>query len=73
MYYDEEADYLEIRIREPGSNYGEEISEDITIFRDTKTDEAVGVGILNFKKKMNNLNQIELNLPFDVNFTTIQV
>mgnify|MGYP001569453324 CR=1 FL=1 len=65
MYYDEEGDYLEIRIGEPRSNYGEEIDDNITIFKDTETDEIVGIGILNFKKRAN-LHNLEVNLPVDI-------
>lgn len=69
VYYDDEGDYLEIRIGEPTENYGEEISEDITIFKDEKTDEVVGIGIMNFKNKTN-LNNLEINLPLDIKLFT---
>ncbi len=65
IYYDKEADYLEIRIGEPRPNYGEEFSDEITIFKDEKTDEVVGIGILNFKNKTN-LNNLEIDLPLDI-------
>jgi uncharacterized protein YuzE len=71
VYYDEEGDYLEIRIGEPTENYGEEVSDDITIFKDEKTDEVVGIGILNFKKRSkSNLNNIEIDLPIDIGLFT---
>lgn len=69
VYYDEEGDYLEIRIGEPTENYGEDISDDITIFKDEKTDEVVGIGILNFKKRAN-LNNLEVDLPIDIGLFT---
>ncbi len=65
VYYDDEADYLEIRIGDPRENYGEELSEGITLFKDEKTDEVVGIGIINFKDKAN-LNNLEINLPIDI-------
>ncbi|MAG01904.1 hypothetical protein CMI42_01070 [Candidatus Pacearchaeota archaeon] len=65
VYYDEEGDYLEIRIGDPRSNFGEEINDDITVFKDTETEEIVGMGILNFKEKTN-LNNLEVELPFDI-------
>ena len=65
VYYDEQGDYLEIRIGDPKPNYGEELSDDITIFKDEKTDEVVGIGILNFKNKAN-LNNLEIDLPLDI-------
>jgi len=64
VYYDEEGDYLELRIGEPKSNYGEEKRDDITIFKDTETDEVVGIGILNLKKT--NLHNLEVDLPIDI-------
>tara|TARA_Y100000310_G_C20654582_1_gene801319 strand:+ start:1822 stop:2076 length:255 start_codon:yes stop_codon:yes gene_type:complete len=66
IYYDEEGDYLEIRIGEPRSNYGEEINDNTTIFKDTKTDEIVGIGILDFKENVN-LKNLEVDLPIDLN------
>ncbi len=65
VYYDDEADYLEIRIGDPTPNYGEELSDDMTLFKDEKTDEIVGIGIMNFKSKTN-LNNLEINLPLDI-------
>lgn len=66
IYYDEKGDYLDIFIGAPKSNYGEEVSEGITIFKDETTDEVVGIGILNFKKRAENLREIRLNLPVDL-------
>ena len=69
VYYDEEGDYLEIRIGDPTENYGEDVNDNITIFKDEKTDEIVGIGILNFKKKTS-LNNLEIDLPIDINFVS---
>lgn len=66
IYYDEEGDYLEISIGQPVSNYGEDISSGVTIFKDDNTDEVTGVGILNFRKKAKDLKDIELKLPFKI-------
>ena len=71
IYYDKEGDYLTIFVGDSKPNYGEDISSGITIFKDEETDEIIGIGILNFKKKTNELNQIELNLPFEINFSSI--
>jgi len=73
IYYDEEGDYLTIFTGESKSNYGEEISSGVTIFKDEETNEIIGVGILNFRKKAKNLDEINLNLPFSVNFSTLKV
>jgi len=73
IYYDEEGDYLTIFVGESTPNYGEEVSSGITIFKDEETDEIIGVGILNFRKKARNLDEINLNLPFKVNFSALKV
>lgn len=73
IYYDEEGDYLEIFIKKGAPNYGEDIASGITIFRDEKTDEIIGIGILNFRKKARNFEDLELNLPFEVNFSGLKV
>ena len=71
IYYDEELDYLEIFIQNPPPNYGDDISEDITLFKDENTDEAVGIGIQEFKEKTKNLKDIKLQLPFEINFFSL--
>jgi len=70
--YDEEGDYLEIFIENSSPTYGEEIGDDITLFKKESTDEVVGVGILNFKKRTEPLKNIKLNLPFEVNFSDLK-
>ena len=70
VYYDEEGDYLEIRIAEPRENYGDHVTDDIVIFRDEETDEAVGIGIFNFKKRAKSLQKIKLDLPIDIGLFT---
>ena len=72
IYYDEELDYLTIFIGESRPNYGEDIDEDITIFKDQKTDEIIGIGIQEFKEKTSSLQEIELELPFKINFVSLQ-
>jgi len=66
IYYDEEGDYLEIFAGAPKENYGEDIAEDVTLFKDEKTDEVVGIGILNFKKRATSLHEILSNLPISI-------
>ena len=73
IYYDEEGDYLEIFIKTKRPTYGEDIASGITVFKDEETDEIIGIGILNFKNKTDNINQMELNLPFEINFSTLAV
>lgn len=71
LYYDEKADYLEIFAGESRPNYGEEVAEGVTVFKDEETDEVMGVGILSFRKRAESLKDIEINLPFEVNFSMI--
>lgn len=66
IYYDEEGDYLNIFIGSPRPNYGEDLTPGVTVFKDEETDEVVGIGILNFRKKAKTLRDIELKLPFKI-------
>lgn len=66
VYYDEEADFIEIRVNEPRENYGDEIEDDMVLFRDEKTDEIVGIGIFNFKKRCSDFQELKLDLPVDI-------
>ena len=59
VYYDEEGDYLEIFIEGSSPTYGEEIGDDVTLFKKEGTDEVVGVGILNFKERTKDLEEME--------------
>lgn len=65
LYYDEDSDYLEIFAGTPTPNYGEEVpgKKGITIFKDNKTNEVIGIGVLGFKKRSQDLKEIELELP----------
>ena len=73
IYYDEEGDYLTIFIGDSKPNYGEDIEKNVTLFKDQKTNEIIGLGILNFREKAKSLKDIELKLPFKVNFSALKV
>jgi len=73
IYYDEDGDYLEIFIAGAGPTYGEDIGEDITLFKKETTNEVVGVGILNFKNRTKSFEDLKLDLPFEVNFSVLKV
>jgi len=73
IYYDEEGDYLEIFIEGKSPTYGEDLGDDVTLFKKEETDEVVGVGVLNFRKRTKNLDEIKLNLPFKVNFSSLKI
>ena len=68
IYYDDELDYLTIFVGDPISNYGEDITEGVTVFKDQNTNEIIGIGIQEFKEKTNSLKEIELKLPFKISF-----
>jgi len=44
IYYDKEGDYLTIFVGDSKPNYGEDITDYITLFRDNKTKEIIGIG-----------------------------
>jgi len=73
VYYDEEGDYLTIFIGDSMPNYGEDITEDVTIFKDNETNEIIGIGILNFRERSKSLSDIEINLPFKINFSSLNI
>lgn len=73
IYYDEEMDYFTIFVGDPVPNYGEDISDGVTIFKDQRTDKIIGLGIQEFRTKTKSLKDIELKLPFKVNFSAIQI
>ncbi|MDO8467821.1 MAG: hypothetical protein Q7S56_02655 [Nanoarchaeota archaeon] len=73
IYYDEEGDYLEIFVGDSRPSYGEDINDDVTLFKDQETDEVIGMGILNFRERAKSLKDIELKLPFKVNFSALKV
>jgi len=73
IYYDEEGDYLEIFVKRGVPNYGEDVTSGVTVFKDEETEEVIGIGILNFRKKARNFDELEINLPFEVNFSVLQL
>ena len=66
IYYDDEGDFLEIMVDKPGKNYGDHVTEDIVLFKSEETNEVVGIGIFNFKKRTKDLEELKLNLPIDI-------
>lgn len=68
----EDQEEIQQTLTNPPPNYGEDITDDITVFKEEKTNEVVGIGIQEFKEKTKNLQDIKLKLPFEVNFSTIK-
>ena len=68
LYYDMEADILEIFIGNPSSCYFDEVDDDLFEGHDEKTGELKGYKIFNFLKRggFNNVKKIRINLPANV-------
>lgn len=58
IYYDKEADFLEVFFGEPTSCYTEEQEEGIFIRKDNETNEVKSVGILAFGKRAGILKKL---------------
>ena len=58
IYYDEEGDFLELRMGDPTNSYYEEISDDIFERFDEKTNEIKGFAIFSFRKIIEKTNAI---------------
>ena len=66
LYYDEEGDFLEIIIGKPTKCYAEEMDNGIFIRKDEKTNEVKSIGILSFKARTKNLQDIQVELPLEI-------
>ena len=71
VYYDEEGDFLEISIGKPTKCYAEEVQPGIFLRKDEKTNEVRSIGIVSFKKRSNDMKDIKLDLPIEVNFSSM--
>ena len=71
VYYDEEGDFLEISVGKPTKCYASEVQSGVFLRVDEKTEEVKSVGILGFKKRAKDLKEIKLNIPVEVNFSTL--
>ncbi|MBI2523488.1 DUF2283 domain-containing protein [Candidatus Woesearchaeota archaeon] len=71
VYYDEEGDFLEISIGKPTKCHAEEVQPGIFLRKDEKTNEIKSVGIVSFKKRSKDMKDIKLDLPIEVNFSSL--
>ncbi len=69
VHYDEEGDFLEISIGKPTQCYAEEIEPGVFLRKDEKTDEVKSIGILRFKQRSKDIQDIELKLPVKLSMT----
>ena len=72
IYYDEEADFLEVAAGAPTECYAEEVELGVFVRYDKKTRQAKSIGILNFKKRSKSIQDIIVNLPFEVSFSDLK-
>ena len=73
VYYDEDADFLEVSFEEPAkSGTTEEVQEGVFVTRDIDTKRVANVGILSFKKRVNLLKivlaSLNKRLPIEISF-----
>ena len=70
IFYNEEADFLEVFFDEPTKCYVEEIEPGIFIRKDEKTNEIKSIEILGFKKRAlileKILEKVSIKLPINV-------
>ncbi|MEK6909373.1 MAG: hypothetical protein AABX23_04955 [Nanoarchaeota archaeon] len=71
VYYDEEADFLEVSFDQPAmSGTTEEVQTGVFVTRDIKTNNVTNVGILSFKKRVNLLKivltSLNKKLPIEI-------
>lgn len=70
IFYDSEADILEIFLGEPTDCYFNEIDDDLFEGREKGTDRLVGFKIFNFKKR-GGMKGIKINLPANIKVEAI--
>lgn len=69
VHYDEEGDFLEISVGAPRPCIATEVQPGVFVRKDEQTDEVKSIGILDFKKRAHNLNDIELFLPVEISLS----
>ncbi|MBI2449160.1 hypothetical protein HYV49_02590 [Candidatus Pacearchaeota archaeon] len=69
IYYDTEADILEVTIGEPSSCIFDEVDDDLFEARDEKSGELKGYKVFNFIKRggFEGVKKIKIRLPASVN------
>lgn len=70
--YDKEGDILDISLGRPKKAISEEVSEDIFVRLEPKTQAIVGFMILNFEKRFGRTHKIE-TLPITGDFQLVKV
>jgi uncharacterized protein YuzE len=75
VYYDEEADFLEVSFEEPAKlGTTEEVQEGVFVTRDVDTKRVANVGILSFKKRVELLKivlaSLNKKLPIEISISS---
>lgn len=63
LYYDEEADFLEIQVGGSTAGYFRDVGEGVAERIDEKTGKITGIAVLSFKKRMKNKQDLKVELP----------
>ena len=62
---------MEISIGKPTKCYASELDQGVFLRIDEKSEEVKSVGILGFKKLSKGIKEIKMNIPVEVNFSTL--
>jgi len=73
VYYDKEGDFLEISAGNPSKCSAYEVQPGVFLRKDEQSDEVRSIGILGFKKRSKAMKDIRLDIPVEVNFSTIPI
>lgn len=63
LYYDEEADFLEINLGKYTRGYFRDIGNGVSERVDEKTGKVTGIAIMSFRKRTQKLKDLKLSLP----------
>ena len=68
IHYDEEADFLELRIGKPTPSIYDDMGNDIFQRKDEKTGKIKGFAVFNFKKR-SKFKEISVPLPINISLS----
>jgi len=70
IYYDEEADFLEINIGDYTEGYFRDVGEGISERIDEKTGKITGIAILSFRKRTEKTKDLKISLPLKIELSS---
>ena len=70
IYYNDKKDLFEIFFDEPLNYYSEDLGSGIIARFDKKTNEIVGMAMLNFTEKTRSMEDIEIDLPVKIELSS---